>query len=160
VTAKVYLAGPDVFFRDAAEIFAAHRRVCATHGLDALVPVDTPKATAEAIFKGNVALIDAAAGVIANVVPFRGPHCDVGTAWEMAYATARGKPVFAYSSDPRPLVARISGVGADGRDADGHLAEDFGLAENLMIAVPVEGRKVHASFEAAARAAAARLNRP
>ena len=158
--AKVYLAGPDVFFRNAAGIFAAHRRVCAALGLEALVPVDAPNATAETIFKGNVALIDAVDGVIANIVPFRGPHCDVGTAWEMAYATAKGKPVFAYSSDPRPLIARIPGVGADGHDAEGVLAEDFGLAENLMIAVPVQGGKVHASFEAAAEAAAKRLSRP
>jgi nucleoside 2-deoxyribosyltransferase len=157
---KVYLAGPDVFFRNAADIFAAHKHLCATLGLEALVPVDAPKATAEAIFRGNVALIDAADGVIANIAPFRGPHCDVGTAWEMAYATAKGKPVFAYSSDPRPLIARISGVGPDGRDAEGHFAEDFGLAENLMIAVPVDGGTVHASFEEAAEAAAKRLNRP
>jgi nucleoside 2-deoxyribosyltransferase len=60
-----------------------------------------------------------------------------------------------WSSDPRPLVARIRGVGTDGRDADGHLAEDFGLVEHLMIGESIVGKKAHATFEAAARTAAA-----
>ena len=152
---RVYLAGPDVFFRNCGAIFAERMRACATLGLQALVPVDGTKLTAEAIFQGNVALIDAADGVIANISPFRGPHCDVGTAWEMAYATAKGKLVFAYSSDPRPLFERLGVVDDDGRDAAGLLAENFALAENLMISVPVADGKTHATFEAAARAAAA-----
>jgi hypothetical protein len=42
-------------------------------------------------------------------------------------------------------------VDAQGRDAAGHLAEDFGLLENLMIAVGVEGRVIYATSEAAER---------
>ena len=153
--AKVYLAGPDVFFRNRGAIFAERARVCAALGLAPLIPVDETKTTAAAIFESNVALIEAADGIIANLSPFRGPHCDVGTAWEMAYATARGKPVFAWSAAPRPLIARLHDVGPDGRDAEGNLVEDFGLPENLMIALSIAGGTVHASFEAAARAAAA-----
>lgn len=152
---KVYLAGPDVFFPDCSAIFAERSRRCEALGLRALIPVDEKLTTAEAIFESNVALINDADAVIANIVPFRGPHCDVGTAWEMAYATAKGKPVFAYSSDPRPLIARIPGVGPDGRDRDGNLAENFGLVENLMIAESIVGKKAHPTFEAAAKAAAA-----
>jgi nucleoside 2-deoxyribosyltransferase len=153
--AKVYLAGPDVFFPDCGKIFAARTRYCVKLGLTPLIPVDEKLTTAEAIFKSNVALIDKAKAVIANISPFRGPHCDVGTAWEMAYATAKKKPVFAYSSDPRPLITRLRGVGRDGRDAEGNLAEDFGLVENLMIGESIVGKAAHATFEAAARAAAA-----
>jgi nucleoside 2-deoxyribosyltransferase len=158
--ARVYLAGPDVFFRNCGAIFAERTHMCETLGLDALVPVDGTKLTAHAIFEGNVALIEAADGVIANISPFRGPHCDVGTAWEMAYAVAKGKPVFAYSSDPRPLIERIAGVGLDGRDAEGNLAEHFGLVENLMIGESIVGKKAHATFDAAARAAAAHFRAP
>jgi nucleoside 2-deoxyribosyltransferase len=152
---KVYLAGPDVFFKDCGAIFATHTRACVALGLEALVPVDGTKMTAQAIFAGNVALLEAADGVISNISPFRGPHCDVGTAWEMAYAAAKGKPVFAYSQSPGPLIARLRGVGPDGRDAEGHLAEDFGLVENLMIGESIVGKTAHATFEAAAQAAAA-----
>jgi nucleoside 2-deoxyribosyltransferase len=152
--AKVYLAGPDVFFRNCGALFAARTRACAALGLQALIPVDGTKLTAEAIFQGNVALVEQADAVIANISPFRGPHCDVGTAWEMAYATAKGKPVFAYSSDPRPLLERLGAVDANGRDAEGLLAENFALAENLMISVPVADGKTHPTFEAAAHAAA------
>jgi nucleoside 2-deoxyribosyltransferase len=152
---KVYLAGPDVFYPNCGAIFEERIRLCAALGRTALIPVDETLDTAPAIFENNVALIEQADGIVANISPFRGPHCDVGTAWEMAYATAKGKPVFAWSSDPRPLVARIRAVGKDGRDAEGHLAENFGLAENLMIGESIVGKKAHATFEAAARAAAA-----
>jgi nucleoside 2-deoxyribosyltransferase len=154
---RVYLAGPDVFFRNRDAIFAERSRLCAALGLQALPPVEETLATAEAIFKGNVALIDMADGVIANISPFRGPHCDVGTAWEMGYAAAKGKPIFAYSLEARPLVERLPGVGRDGRDAEGNLAENFGFAENLMIAASIAGGIVHASFDAAAQAAATLL---
>jgi nucleoside 2-deoxyribosyltransferase len=153
--AKVYLAGPDVFFRNCGAIFAERSRICRALGLQALIPVDETTTTAAAIFDSNLALIGSADGIIANLSPFRGPHCDVGTAWEIAYACAKGKPVFAWSTDPRPLIARMRDVGPDRRDAGGSLVEDFGLAENPRIALSIAGGKVHASFEAAARAAAA-----
>lgn len=151
---KVYLAGPDVFFRDCAAIFAARAQCCASLGLQAVVPADEKATAADDIFRSNVTLIESADGVIANLSPFRGPHCDVGTAWEIAYAIARSKPVFAFSSDPRPLAERLRIADPDGRDADGYLVENFGLAENLMIAVPLFGRTVHRSFDTAAAAAA------
>ena len=44
-------------------------------------------------------LIDSCRALLANVTPFRGPSADVGTAWEMGYASGQGKPVVAYSDD-------------------------------------------------------------
>jgi nucleoside 2-deoxyribosyltransferase len=152
---KVYLAGPDVFRPNASQILATHARACEACGLHALIPLDESLTAAESIFVGNVRLIDDADAVIADITPFRGPHCDVGTAWEIGYATAKGVPVFAYSQDPRPLIARIAGT--DGRDGAGCLIEDFGLVENLMIANAPADLMVHSSFAAALDAAAALL---
>lgn len=152
---KVYLAGPAVFRPDAAERLADAARACAAKGLEALIPLDETLRTAEAIFAGNTRLIDMADAVIADISPFRGAHCDTGTAWEIGYAFARGVPVFAYSDDPRPLTSRIAG--SDGRDRDGLLIENFGLAENLMIAAALADRIAHPSFAAALDAASAHL---
>jgi nucleoside 2-deoxyribosyltransferase len=155
---SVYLAGPDVFAAEQEEIFRTRKRICREHGLEPLAPLDNGASTAQDIYRGNVHMIDRCAAVIANVTPFRGPHCDAGTAWEIGYAIARGVPVFAWSEDPRSLADRVpEGPAGGGRDAEGMSIEDFGLSENLMIAECIAGGSVHASFAAAAAAAAAHL---
>ncbi|MEZ5865800.1 MAG: nucleoside 2-deoxyribosyltransferase [Geminicoccaceae bacterium] len=160
----VYLAGPEVFFPDAEEVAAHLRAACAAAGLKGLFPTDAERPTgpgvslAHAIYKGNVALIDRSAAVIADIRPFRGAGMDPGTAWEIGYAIARGLPVFAWSVDLRAYAERV-GPGRPGPrgpvDADGLLIEDFGLVENLMIAESV--RAIDATFEAALERCAAHL---
>lgn len=157
--ARVYLAGPDVFFPNFRAIFDSRVRFCRELGLDPLVPVDDNLTTSRAIYEGNLRLLDRTDGIIANITPFRGPHCDVGTAWEIGYAISKAKPVFAYTSDARPLIERIPNVTRDGRDSEGNLAEDFGLVENLMIAECVVDRIIFDSFEKAAKASADYLSR-
>jgi nucleoside 2-deoxyribosyltransferase len=149
---RVYLAGPDVFHPDSLGIFAERREICRRFDLEALVPVDDGAQTALEIYESNVAMLGSSDGVIANVTPFRGPHCDVGTAWEMGYAVARAIPVFAFSATSEPLIARIA-------HAETSRVEPFGLPENLMIVECLSDRQVHPSFEAAAAAAARRLGR-
>ncbi|MEP9380370.1 nucleoside 2-deoxyribosyltransferase [Aquabacter sp. CN5-332] len=85
-----------------------------------------------------VAGIETADAVIANISPLRGPHMDPGTAWELGYAEARGKPVFLWTVDRSELIDRIPGAPSDNgwRDGDGHAIEDFGAIENLMITMP------------------------
>lgn len=63
---------------------------------------------------------------------------DPGTAWELGYAEARGKPIFLWTSDGRELIDRISGKPThDGwRDHNGHAIEHFGAVENLTITMP------------------------
>jgi nucleoside 2-deoxyribosyltransferase len=148
---RVYLAGPAVFRQNAREIFRASTRICEALGLAALIPLDETLAAADAIFSANARLIDSADLVIADITPFRGPHCDVGTAWEIGYAVALGRPVLAYSADTRVLAQRIPGT--NGRDGDGCLIEDFGLAENLMVTGALADRLVHPDLESAATAA-------
>ncbi len=100
-----------------------------------------------------MAEIDASDALIANITPFRGPHMDPGTAWEIGYAEARGKPVILWSADSRLLASRVGAATPTGwRDADGHAVEDFGGRENLMIAPA--GTLVHDTPRAAIAAAA------
>lgn len=139
---KVYIAGPDVFFPDILARSAAQKALCAEMGFEALHPVDQPTLAADHIYRHNIALISAADGVVANLDPFRGAEVDSGTAFEVGYATALGKPVVGYvvaAGDLRGRVAAWGPVakGADGlwRDGAGCLIEDFGLPVNLMLGI-------------------------
>jgi nucleoside 2-deoxyribosyltransferase len=102
---RVYLAGPGVFREDAASYGKMLRKKCNRAGLDGCYPLDAditpdaPLATARAIYRANVALIDAASAIIADISPFRGPNMDQGTAWEIGYGIAKDLPVFAWSTD-------------------------------------------------------------
>ena len=145
-----------MFHPDRVRILAERRAVCARHGLEALVPLDERATTAATIYRANLRLLEGADAVVANLTPFRGVHADSGTAWEIGHAVARDVPVFAFSDRPEPLVQRVgNGARADG---DGMAVEDFGFAENLMIVLGLADRTVHATFEAAVRAAARHLS--
>lgn len=141
---KVYIAGPDVFFPDIAQRAEAQKALCSSLGFVALHPVDQPTLAAETIYRNNVALIRAADAVVANLNPFRGAEVDSGTAFEVGYATALGKPVVGYVADAGSLLERVAAYGGPLRqdpstgtwhDRDGNLVENFGLAVNLMLGV-------------------------
>lgn len=164
----LYLAGPEVFLPDAAEVVEGHRRICRALGLVPLSPLDKDDgagdqtlARADRIFAGDIALIEAADAVVANVRPFRGPDPDAGTAFEVGYAHARGKPVYLWSEDRSTAAERVAAhygpvhTRADGMlaDRDGAMVEDFGGPVNLMLASPAT--IVLGSFEACVRRVAA-----
>lgn len=159
-----YLAGPDVFAPDAPQRFARMQATCARHGIAPLTPADTAPThlrgaeLAAFIRHANCDLIRRADCVIANISPFRGPNMDPGTAYEIGYAEALGRPVYLWSESMETLAARTAGLkGGDlvpERDADGWLIENFGLAENLMICDA--GKPVARDFEAAAALAGKR----
>ena len=67
--------------------------------------------------------------VIADLTPFRGPSADPGTVWEIGYAVALGKPVFAYTGDRREYKERVA--------PDGLRVEDHGAVDNLMIGASI-----------------------
>ena len=127
----MYLAGPEVFLPDAADIGRRKLDVCRRHGLAGWFPLDADVAGAEgtalawALFDAMVDVLDACHAVIANLTPFRGPSADVGTVWELGYAAGRGLPVFGYTADPAHYGARVT--------PDGLTVEDFDLADNLML---------------------------
>lgn len=148
---RLYLAGPEVFRPDAAAEGARLRRLCEEAGAEGLYPLQAEGAD---IRRGCIALIHEADAVVANISPFRGAHMDPGTAFEIGYAEALGKPVFLWSRERRTLAERIPAV-SENRDADGHLIEDFGKPENLMIVR--DGATVWAEPAAAIAAAAGML---
>ncbi len=154
---SVYIAGPDVFDPDFERIFAIRIAYCKELGLTALAPFDNQLTSAEGIFKDNAGLLNSADAVIANISPFRGPHCDVGTAFEIGYAFSTGKPVWAFSKSRSSLAVRVGGLESARADAENMAIEPFGLAENLMIVEALFDRIVHRSFEAAADSAARAL---
>ncbi|SER32024.1 Nucleoside 2-deoxyribosyltransferase [Faunimonas pinastri] len=145
---SIYLAGPEVFLADTVGFFAKKQALCRQFGFEPLAPLDAEHRDGEQplsrrIYLRNVELARAADLVIANLSPFRGPSADVGTVWEVGFALALGKPVFGYSNDPRSYPERVAAhvhgqplTRTDGRlfGADKLAVEDFGLADNLMIA--------------------------
>jgi len=139
----IYLAGPDVFEPDAVAQGEKLKALCAEFGFEGLFPLDNaidtfddPHRTAEAIRKANLDLIRRADMVMANLNPFRGFEPDSGTVYEVGFAEALGKPVFAYASDRRHMIERLRAHQQLGNDAehcrDGKCIESFALSHNLM----------------------------
>ena len=125
---KIYIAGPDVFEKNAKQIGEKYKNVCSHYGHTGLYPLDNECDSSKEIYLGNVALINDADVVIANGNEFRG-EMDVGTAFEIGYAAAKGKKIYVYMDDTSTLVEKF------GReDANGRFVEDFGHPLNLMIA--------------------------
>jgi nucleoside 2-deoxyribosyltransferase len=137
---RVYLAGPDVFQRDAKALGAAKREICARHGLIGCFPLDNDLAPgrglARRIYDANIAMMEGCDAIIANLTPFRGPNADDGTAFELGWFAARGRPMMAYLNDPRLLFERTTST--DGWDAEDQLVENFGWPLNLMLIASVE----------------------
>jgi nucleoside 2-deoxyribosyltransferase len=137
VTARpaVYLAGPDVFLADAVEIGRAKQALCAAAGLEGRFPLDgplpadferlEPEQQGLVLFDACVTMMDGCVAGIANLTPFRGPSADVGTAFELGYLLASGRPVFGYTSHADDYAVRVA--------PDGLSVEAFGLADNLML---------------------------
>lgn len=125
----IYLAGPEVFHPEAHAIGAAKRALCAAHGFHGLFPLAENEAATDdavAIYLRNLARMHAADAVIANLTPFRGPSADPGTVFELGWMIGRGKRALGYTNDLRDLAPRVA--------PDGMAVEQFGLADNLMIA--------------------------
>ncbi len=160
---RIYLAGPTVFQADADDAGARLVELCAAHGCEGLYPLDFAldgDMSARTIQAACLRELRSAHGVVADLSPFRGPHADDGTAFELGFAHALGLPIWAYSSDPRPLIERIEGARASTghiRDAGGMLIENFGKAHNSMLSESI--RHLAATAEEGIRLAAAELRR-
>src|SRR6476620_3924966 len=97
----IYLAGPEVFLRNAAEIGERKKAICRAHGFECAFPLDagplpdaSPTEIGHLIFDRCVAMMDRCDLVVANMTPWRGISMDVGTAVEMGYMHGKGRPVF------------------------------------------------------------------
>ncbi|ANF59146.1 nucleoside 2-deoxyribosyltransferase [Halotalea alkalilenta] len=155
---RIYFAGPEVFHPDAETLAAQAHAQASARGFEAMTPMDNRlpaladgAAMRAAIFHKNLALLDRAELVVANLSPFRGPSADAGTIWEIGYAFARGVPVFAWSDCPGDYRSRVVD--------DGLRIEDFDGFDNLMISESIIA-PLHPNLAAALDAAALFLHPP
>jgi nucleoside 2-deoxyribosyltransferase len=143
-TPRVYLAGFDVFRTDAVAHGEHLKLQCRVRGMVGLYPLDgqvpdelNPLGKAQWICRANMDLIRSADVVLANLNDFRGGgEPNSGTAFEVGFAVALGKPVWDYTNNSRAVIDRVAVRGdATASYCDrGYIVEDFGLSVNLMIA--------------------------
>jgi nucleoside deoxyribosyltransferase len=142
---RIYLAGFDVFRRNAKDHGEHLKQLCRDRGFVGLYPLDGQvpsllqrQDAARWIYAANVELIRSADIVMANLDDFRGAgEPDSGTAFEVGFAVALGKPVWAYRSIEATLAQRVEAAANENDGAycaGGYLIEDFGLSVNLMLA--------------------------
>ena len=97
---RIYLAGP--LFTAAERAFNAQlkERLERDYGHSVWLPQEHehPDKTAKSIFEDDVAGIDGAEVVVANM---DGPDPDSGTCWECGYAFGIGKPYLVFRTDFR-----------------------------------------------------------
>ncbi len=148
---RIYLAGPEVFLPDPIEAGRIKCALTAEYGLEGIYPLDATlaldglgkRAQAELISRSNEALMRTCDAAIANLPPCRGASADAGTAFEVGFMRALGKPVLGYTNTALDLVTRSRAVrtgtrlafDCDRPDVD---IEDFDGLENLMIEVAIE----------------------
>lgn len=166
---RVYLAGPDIFFRDCERIYQDLKAACERLGLEGIEPSDgglgadftgSDDERARRIYEGNIALIRQADGVIANLMDFRGLEPDSGTVFEVGFAVALGKPVVVYGVPEGSYASRVGATMACTQDAagvmrerdSGVMVEGLGQRLNLMLACST-------AIESSAEAALSRLAR-
>lgn len=189
---RVYLAGDIVFRPDAVAIYDRLRAICRGLGLLGVVPLDGQQsllgmppgeATIMAIVAADRDLMDGCDGGLFCLDPFRrAADMDPGTAVEIGYMFAQGKPLCGYTTDGRhyprkveayfrtawnaPLRPRQPGdTGATSgshEDPDGILVHSEGLLQNGMAEgfIRLSGGLVFADedFDAAFRRAASHLS--
>lgn len=148
---RVYLAGPDVFLADGAAIIAAKNDLALAYGFlpngiaeDELDPTGlSPFEFGHRISLANEKAMRAADLIIANLTPFRGISADIGTAYELGFMCALGRPAYGYTNTARPYFERLRDdyyrgaitPAADGvtRGPDGMMVEDHQMVDNLML---------------------------
>ena len=149
---RVYLAGPEVFLSNAREIGTWKRAICARHSLIGVFPADEeevgdptlpPVEQGLAVSRAMERVMRTCDATIVNLTPFRGPSADVGSAYEMGFMRALGRPIFAYSNDSRSFLDRVAAFcggavrmrpSGEHEDPDGMAIEPFTLHDNLMLA--------------------------
>ncbi|MDB5403324.1 MAG: putative nucleoside 2-deoxyribosyltransferase [Rhodopila sp.] len=165
---RVYLAGPMVFDADPTMIFDQMKALCLAQGLVGVAPLDN-QIGLEGIAPGNdllrqivradIALMDTLEAAVFCLDGFRrGPEMDAGTAFEIGYMKALGKPIAGWTRDVRPYPQRVAAFfrsafneelvqsaaglvgGTSGllRDPDGVLVHSDGCIQNAMVHVGIE----------------------
>jgi len=157
-----------VFERDPAAVFDRMKTLCLGFGVAGVAPLDnqtglegiTPgKDLLKRIVRADIALMDRLEAAVFCLDGFRrGPEMDPGTAFEVGYMKALGKPIAGWTRDPRPYPQRVadyfratfgegltqSAAGRVGgtsgllRDPDGILVHSENCTQNAMVHVGIE----------------------
>ena len=105
---KVYIAGPECFFPNSEEIFAANKAICEELGFEPSVAADydfssckTKRDTAKVIFEKNIESIKNCDLIVADMNNFRGWEPDSGTSFEIGAGYIWGKKIYVYLDDLR-----------------------------------------------------------
>lgn len=129
---KIYLAGPDVFLKDALAMLKHKASLLEEAGYKVVTPLDSLLDNPYKIYAANITMIEDCDIVVANVEPFRGTEPDSGTVFEIGYAAALGKHVFTYNNPRNSYLDRLTAADvAFGQTR--FTPEPFGLNQNLMI---------------------------
>jgi len=157
VSIKVYLAGPEVFLRNAREQLDRKIELTKAAGLIPVSPGDfvippqpSKRQFGHAVSEIDEKMMDTADAIIANLTPYHGVSADVGTCYELGYMCAQGKLAYAYTNVAADMRTRtVAHYGGDvvtdatgrlrGR-RDGLAVEDVDMADNLMMQGGVERR--------------------
>jgi nucleoside 2-deoxyribosyltransferase len=156
---KIYIAGPDVFDKNALEIFEIYKTLCELYGFKGLVPFDADihygldnDILRSKIYSANIEMIREADIVIADMNNFRHGEQDSGTIFEIGFAVALDKDVYIHSTDNRSLLEKTKEEDdkvyfEDGfwYDSNHMMIEDMGANYNLMISESTIF--VHGTFE-------------
>jgi nucleoside 2-deoxyribosyltransferase len=157
-----------VFDIDPAPIFDRMKALCMAHGVVGVAPLDNQiglegvapgKDLLERIVRADIGLMDTLDAAVFCLDGFRrGPEMDAGTAFEVGYMKALGKPIAGWTRDTRcypervadflasafgQTVARteaglVGGTSGLSRDPDGVLVHSEGCTQNAMVHVGIE----------------------
>ena len=164
---KIYLAGPDVFRKNAIEHLEGLKKLCKKYKFEGLAPLDNiikvsdkdagTSVHSNLIFKSIIKLIKECNVVIANIEPFRGACIDDGTAFEIGAAFALGKKIYGYTSYNECTLEEVTEDMWNINDDNGHnhhnkeypIVENFGNCVNLMICDSIldSGGSINKTFE-------------
>jgi nucleoside 2-deoxyribosyltransferase len=165
---RVYLAGPMVFDPDPTPIFQRMKILCRERGLTGVAPHDNQiglehlppgKTLLERIVRADIALMDQLDAAVFCLDGFRrGPEMDPGTAFEIGYIKALGKPMAGWTRDPRSYPIKVAdyfrdifgehlvstppgavgGTSGGSRDPDGVLVHSEACVQNAMVHIGIE----------------------
>lgn len=169
ISPKLYLAGPEVFLPNATEMAAKQVRLCEQYGFVGLHPVEidvdlSDQSTAALqIYRALIPMLKECDIVVANCNAFRGVLMDDGTAYEIGFGNALGKPAYGYIEKLNSVSERTRNEYPCQQLADGQtigqegylVTEDFGTSINLMMQcgmMDTGGRLVEGDFEACLQA--------
>lgn len=109
---KIYIAGPECFYKGGPAILNAMRRRAESLGFGVTLPNDHPldmgnpelSKRADSIFEDLKQIMKETTVIIADLEAYRGSEADSGTIYEIGMAYADGLKCYGYTRDKRPLA--------------------------------------------------------